>query len=286
MNRPSIRSRSKTKLRIGKISYVNALPFYHRLEKENDACYEFYESYPADINAALREGRIDLAPISSLEYLNHQEEYKLLPGLAIGSRDFSGSVLLLSREKIEGLNGAEIAVSKQSLSSAALLQILLKLKYKFSNTFVPFDGAPEDELARRPAVLVIGDSALFFRPKEFVYKYDLSELWWNWTGKPFCFAVWAARRDFTEAHPEEAAALAAALKKNLETNLMDLQTLLRDALQLTFLDEKFPKVFGYLFNLSYLLDGAMIEGLELFYRLAARLGISPRPEKLEFFEEL
>jgi chorismate dehydratase len=274
----------KTITRVGKIRYINSLPFYHQLLSNDPSGIEFYESYPTRINLAMRQGKIDMAPISSLEYLNHPKNYLLLPDLIIGSRDFSGSVLLISREKIEGLDGVPIALSRQSLSSAVLLRILLKFKYKFENRFVFSNVDSQDILSKHKAALVIGDDALLFQPKEFVYKYDLSELWWNWTEKPFCFALWAVRRQFASKHPEEVAAFHQGLKENLSRNLADIETLMREALQMPFLDPNFPKIFGYLFNLSYGLDTAMREGLELFYRLAHRLGVSPRPKPLEFFK--
>jgi hypothetical protein len=59
---------------------------------------------------------------------------------------------------------------------------------------------------------------------------------------------------------------------------------MKDALAIGFMDENFPKIFGYLFNLNYGMDDAMREGLELFFRMAHRLGISPKPRKLGFFE--
>ena len=46
---------------------------------------------------------------------------------------------------------------------------------------------------------------------------------------------------------------------------------------------RFSKIFGYLFNLHYGLDRASLQGLELFSRLAKRLGISKYPDKFEFF---
>lgn len=281
----------KTRVKVGKIRYINCLPFYHGLftqmnfrEDEPSAPVEFYEAYPTQINLALRKGKVDIAPISSLEYLNHQKDYLLLPDLIIGARDFSRSVLLISREKVEALDGAKIALSRQSLSSVSLLRILLKFKYKFENSFVVSNAPPSEMLKSHQAALIIGDDALFYQPKEFVYKYDLSELWWNWTEKPFCFAVWAVRRAFAKTHADDVRTFYRVLKKNVERNLADMETLLKDGLQLSFVDERFPHIFGYLFNLNYGFDPAMREGLELFYRLAHRLGISPHPEKIDFFD--
>ncbi len=274
----------KTKLRVGKIGYHNVLPFFYNLFQADEPGLQCIEAYPTKLNAGMRQGKIDIAPISSLEYLNHQKEYVLLPDVAIGARDFSGSVLLLSKEKIEGLNHEKIAVTHQSLSSVALLRILLKFKYKFENTFETSKAGHEEIIRKFKASLLIGDDALLFHSREFYYKYDLSELWWDWTSKPFCFALWAVRKTFAQKHPEIVTSFYHRLKANLNKNLSDIESLIRDALQMSFLDTDFPKVFGYLFNLSYGLDATMLEGLELFYRFANRLQISPRYKKIEFFD--
>lgn len=265
-------------LGLGRIRYVNTLPFYHRLtpfENGQGTGIRWVNGVPTEINRAMREGAVDIAPISSLEYLNHQDQYLLLPDLCIGSRDFSASVILFSKERIEGLNGARISVSEASLSAAALLRILFKLKFKFQNRFYSAKGTPEEMLVRSKACLAIGDEALFFRPKEFVYKTDLSELWWDWTGRPFCFSVWAVRRAYYREHREEVREFHRRLKENLERNLQDLEQLIREGLGLSFVDEKFPTVYGYLFNLHYTLDEPMRQGLELFFRLAKLIGVRP-----------
>lgn len=282
-----MKSALKTSLKIGKISYINCLPFYHKLFEGRgwkNVSYELYEAYPTKVNLAMRRGRVDVAPISSLEYLNHADQYYLLPDLAIGARDFSGSVLLLSKVPVEQLEGEKILLTRQSLSSATLLRALLRFKYKFKNQFIPSSLPVNMALSRAKAVLAIGDEALFHESQEFVYKYDMSELWWNWTEKPFCFAVWAVRREFADAHPEDVSFLWKEVRENRDRNLTDLEGLLRDALQVGFLDARFPKLYGYFFNLNFHLDESVREGLELFYRLASRLGASPKPEKLHFFD--
>lgn len=277
----------RTRLRLGRIRYLNTLPFYHGLispSGKNGLPLAWESGSPTQINQKMREGKIDVAPISSLEYLNHQARYLLFPDLCIGSRDFSTSVLLLSKERLEGLNGATLSLSEESLSAAALLKILLKFKFKFQNRFRVEPSNPAAMLAHSKGCLVIGDDALFFRPQEFVFKTDLSEAWWDWTGLPFCFSVWAVRRTHYERHADEVHRWYRRLKSNLEKNLEDLEKLLKEGMELTIADARFPTVFGYLFNLNYTLDPKMREGLELFFRLAHRLGISPRPKPLEFIE--
>ncbi len=200
------------KPRVGQISYTNCVPFYHQLQG-----FDFLKAVPAEVNQAMHEGKVDIAPVSSLEYLNHAEDYYVIPGFAIAAREFSGSVILFSKKKIESLNGDTIALTRESLSSSALLKILLKFNYQFENDFTVEESDPEAMLKKHQAALVIGDDALFYQPKEFVYKYDLAELWWHWTGKPFCFAVWAVRRGFADRSPETVEQFSQDLKRNLES---------------------------------------------------------------------
>lgn len=280
-----MKTKTLVRLRIGRIRYTNTLPFYHSLESllaEEGFTLDWTVGSPVQINEKIRGGEVDIAPISSLEYLLHQEEYLLFPKLCIGSRDFSASVLLLSKEKIEGLKNSLISLSEESLSAAALLKILLKFKFNFNNRFRSDPSHPTHMLSRADACLVIGDEALFFRPTEFVYKTDLSEVWWEWTNLPFCFSVWAVRKSYYHKHEEEAHLFYRCLKTNLEKNLQDLERLLREGLGLTLSSERFPTVFGYLFNLNYGLDPLMQEGLKLFFDYAHRLGIAPQSRKFEF----
>ena len=273
----------RSEARVGRIAYINTLPFYHGLFAGTDSV-SVVDGTPAQINGWMAGGELDFAPISSLEYALHPERYMILPNLCIGARDFSRSVLLISRERIEGLNGETIVLTEKSLSSQVLLRVLLKYKYVFENEFQVSAKPPDEMLADGKAALIIGDEALFYKPKAFVYKYDLSELWWDWSRRPFCFAVWAMRRAFYEENPGYAFHFYKQLKENAERNMQDIEKLIHEGLGLTIADERFTTVFGYLFNLNYHLDSEMIKGLELFYRLAARLDLAPKLDRVHFLE--
>ena len=76
-----------TKLRIGKISYVNMYPIFHALEGEfRNPSYEFVEGYPSELNRMLRDGELDVSPSSSIEYLRHKDMYTYLDGHSVSSR--------------------------------------------------------------------------------------------------------------------------------------------------------------------------------------------------------
>lgn len=280
---------TNTKLRIGKIRYLNCVPFFFGLAEMFRATgaepeVSFFESHPAGINQAMEKGEIDAAPVSSLEYLQRQDDYLLLPELAIGTRLFARSVLLLSKKKIEQLSGAVIALSRESLSSAGLVRILLAKKFGHRNAFEVTDQDPEAMLQKYPAALVIGDQALFCQPKELIYKYDLGELWHSWTGKPFVFSLWVVRRDFAVQHAELLRTFCEILRENLLKNLADPEGLLKKALGIAPSDKNFCQLLGYLVNLQYTLDADMKEGVSRFFELAHEEGLAPAPKPLQFFE--
>ena len=294
-------------LRIGKIRYLNCLPFFFGLEeklREKGLEAGFFESHPAAINRAMQEGTIDAAPMSSLEYLQHQDDYRLIHDLGIGARGFARSVVLISKKKIEQLDHAVIALSEESLSSAGLLRILLKQKYGLTNTYDSTEQDPEAMLQKYPAALLIGDGALFCeikvtprsRPKPqgsslgewdgksphplMIYKYDLATLWQEWTGKPFVFAVWAARREFAEQFSEQVHSLGTALSETLAKNLEDPQTFLKQAVGVAPADKKFCQLLGYFVSLQFNLDSEMKEGLARYFELAHQEGLAPVPKPL------
>ena len=80
---------------------------------------------PAELNAAMRRGEVDLGSISAMEYGRHPDDYLLLPDLSISSRGPVGSVLLFSRVPFAELDGRSIRVSAASASGAALLKVLM-----------------------------------------------------------------------------------------------------------------------------------------------------------------
>jgi chorismate dehydratase len=183
-------------LRIGQIEYANCTPLYHLL-REQYSCteYEFVSGVPAKLNALLSSGAIDVCPSSSIEYALHSEQYRVLPEISISSDGAVASVLLFSRIPIEELNGKTIQLSSESATSVNLLKILMKQLYHCSCEYKVNHSPIADALIASPALLLIGDGALRASMIESDARvYDLGEIWRNWTGLPFVFALWLCRR--------------------------------------------------------------------------------------------
>jgi chorismate dehydratase len=191
-------------LRSGRIVYTNDLPIYTAFD---EGAVRFpgalVADVPSNLNAMLRDGRLDLSPISSFAYGAHPETFALLPDLCIGSRRDVWSVVCVSRQPLERLDGATIAVTRESASGLNLLRVLLERRYGVRATFVESDDPFGEAAAGRPALL-IGDRAIdaqqTFTPANV---HDLGTLWHAWTGADMVYAVWAVRRDVLASHRED-----------------------------------------------------------------------------------
>ena len=75
-------------IRLGRISYVNMAPVFHRLEAD----VEEVLGVPTALNRALVAGELDVAPISSIEYARHAGELVLLPRLCVSSEGAVDSI--------------------------------------------------------------------------------------------------------------------------------------------------------------------------------------------------
>ena len=123
------------------------------------------------------------------------------------------------------------------------------------------------------ARLVIGDPALKTRQNGHVVL-DLAAEWRAFSGHSFVFAFWAARRE--AASPD----VSAILRASYEAGRRRFPDLVREEAAESGLSE--PVVEDYLRHaLHYELDGSDLEGLELFYRLAAEERLIPEARRLD-----
>jgi len=274
---------AKDVIRVGRIDFLNTLPFFCSEGKRTPLSgASLVPGTPAGLNGKLVSGEIDASIASSLLYAAHPEKFLILPDLCIGASGKSNSVILFSREPLESLGGKTIALSPKSLSAVSLLKILLALRWKIPCNWVPCPMATLEMAEHFPAFLLIGDDALFLNPRP-AFVYDLSELWREWTGLPFCFALWQVRRSFSEMHPERVRIFCEELNANLRAGLSDPDRLIRGYPFPSEGDRRFAA--GYLRNLEYHLSREMRQGLELFYEYAAEIGLIPEAPELLFFED-
>lgn len=268
-------------VRLGHIDYSNCYPVHARLLEEGaPPGIEIHTGVPAELNRWLEEGRIDVAPASSIEVARHPDRYRVLRDFVIGSRGPVQSILLEGDLPPEALHGRVVAVPTASATSVVLLRILLERRLGVVPTYRRFDQAHEDPFAAgADAALWIGDTALrrglrSDRP----HLTDLGEAWWAWTGLPFAFALWIVSADASK--DAELTALHASLLESrayFEARLDELAMRRSDAFGVPA-----SLLVSYWRSLCFELDEDMVRGALHFFRLAAELGEARPVEALRY----
>jgi len=105
--------------------------------------------------------------------------YRVIDGVAVGSRGEVRSVAVFHDQPLKDCRS--ITLTKHSMTSVQLWRLVaekMELKIK--------------ESQGGEAKLLIGDEALAeWRKRRGEGVMDLGKAWWDWTEKPFVFAVWA-----------------------------------------------------------------------------------------------
>ena len=263
-------------MRVGRIPYINCYPVYGAIDRgvvELQA--SIIDGTPSELNARIARGDLDVSVVSAVEYARDSRRYVLLPDLAVSCDGPVRSVMLFSRHRAEDLGGRQVLVSRSSMTSVALLELLFENVWRSTPRFVPGDAELSDvrwfEREEHDARLVIGDAALLLGAgaagaPRYPYVYDLGAMWKQWTGLPFVFAVWVALR----STPVKAAlAVHAALIESRDWGLAHLDLLARQASQHTGVAE--PQCLEYLTGLDYGLTYPHLAGLTTFFgRLVER----------------
>lgn len=270
-------------LRIGRIEYANCTPIFwalHDIRPSDD--YQLVGGVPAQLNAQLAAGKIDVCPSSSIEYALHPERYLILPQLSISSVGAVGSVLLFSRVPLEELDNRDVLLSSESATSVNLLKILLEKRFGCTCSYSVQTTSVSESLRAAPALLLIGDAALrASHLNSDLLVYDLGQLWFEWTGLPFVFALWLCRQQVAEDYNAEVGNLARNLLVSKEHARKNLQSIAEGSLEASWMTTD-SLVAYWRENISYDLDDSHLNGLILFYRYCAELGLLKAEPQLNF----
>jgi chorismate dehydratase len=259
-------------IRIGAVNYLNTKPLICDLELLAPRA-ELVLEVPSRLADLLADGRLDVALIPVIEYFR-AGCYTVVPNIAIASRGPVLSVTLFSRLSWTSIR--RVALDAGSRTSAALTRILLARRYGVSAEVVslPLDREADDVDA--DAVLLIGDRAMRACLPGFQFAFDLGQEWFDWTGLPFVYAVWAVRPGVDLGGVEEALRLAK------ERGLDRAGPIAHAEAPRLGLDAGFCR--RYLSNILHFDLGPREQaGLHHYYMLACELGLARRGVNLEYY---
>jgi len=272
-------------LRIGEINYLNCTPLFTSLRSNfQDSGYTFISGHPSELNAQLRRGDLDICPSSSIEFAQNPDLYLILPHLSISSKGPVKSVLLFSKLPIDSLDGVAIGLTGESETSVILLKILLSLKFSFTNSYYKVAESDHDFSGSHEALLLIGDRALIEASKKSAgHIYDLGELWYEFTGLPFVFALWLLRADALNRSAETVQLFHERLVFSKQKAVASLAEIAATLKQNSWTNSSF--LINYWSIISYDLTEEHVEGLKLFYRYATACGFIDSEPQLRMFED-
>jgi chorismate dehydratase len=263
-------------MRLGRIPWINCYPVYGAIDRGVvPVTAELVTGTASELNDLLAAGELQVSVVSAVEYARNAAAYHLLPDLAITCDGPVHSVALFSRRPVEDLDGCTVLRTASSRTSVLLLDLIARHRWDVRPRYATARAEAVDleGLSRLPhdAVLVIGDAALLLAAQErYPVRVDLGGEWKAWTGLPFVFAVWAARRD---AGLDAVQAVHQRLLESRAWGLAHLDELAAAAARATGVLESVCR--SYLGDLDYALSYRHLAGLTDFFRRLAQEGMVP-----------
>jgi chorismate dehydratase len=188
----NIRSLNSNALKIGSVPYLNEKPltrWFSHTDEGRASGTEVVYAVPSQLARMLEAGEIAAALVSSFEYFR-TPGYVLAPGVSISGQGDIESVRAFAKvpwRKIESL-----ALDTSSLTSSALLKILLAEQLDSYPAFLHAAPDLNSMLAQADACLLIGDKGML-ASGEGLNVLDLGRAWRRLTGLPFVYAVWLGK---------------------------------------------------------------------------------------------
>ena len=237
-------------INISAVSYANTFPFLYGLEhKLSSSSINISLDVPSVCAQKLSEGSVDIGLIP-IAKLNEIPNGRIISDYCIGAVGAVKTVLLMSRVPLDAIK--EVYLDSESRTSVNLVKVLAKHYWKKEWQWHEAPKSfPKPDLHQ--SIVLIGDKTSNYR-KDYPYIYDLAEVWFEFTAKPFVFAAWVANRELPTSFLND-------FNNALSFGLHNISAALDVYAQTSQREE----LENYLTNyISYNLDKSKKEGMELF----------------------
>ena len=262
-------------LRIGAVSYLNSKPLIEGLSVAlPEASLQL--DVPSRLADELQKGRLDVALIPSIEAF-FDPDYVIVSDACVATHGPVLSVKLYSRVPPGEIR--TLALDEGSRTSACLTKVILNEQFGVKPKIETLPLNRGTEVTTADAILLIGDRAMHAPEETFHTVWDLGEEWLRWTGLPFVFAMWVARRD------TDLRGVGEALSAVRDLGLHHIGEIAqRECGPLRLTREVAQRYLTR--NLHFRLGPAERQGLKQFHRLAAEQGLVPPGSRLQFGGEM
>jgi chorismate dehydratase len=182
------------KIKVTAVSYINTWPFIYGLEYHNISNQiDILREVPSVCTKRLKTGEaeVGLVPVATWSEL---PDFEPILEYGIAASGEVRTVLLVSNVPLNKIS--KIYLDVHSRTSVALVQVLAHFFWNIKPEYISESDNPARFIEGTSAAVIIGDKAFEIYDK-FEYQYDLALEWGNFTGLPFVFAGWVARRGFS-----------------------------------------------------------------------------------------
>ncbi len=294
---------------IGSTPFRNIVFPYHFIEKNFGNfkdILKFYNAFPPQLGEMVLNKEIDIAPVSSVIYAKHPENFLILPDFSISAKGKTGSIILISKKHFEEISS--VCLPSNSATSIAMLKIIFKVKgidakFKISNSSWTFDDNLTDvrifsklcDFENCDAALFIGDDGIAAREKfKNLNVFDLGEEWnkitslhldiseasSEITGKGMVYALWLINKKSAEEKYEEIRRFSELLTTSLNYAYENFENVIGEIKG----NLKGESVRLHISSLSYNFGKEQTNALLNFYEYAKRYDIISDVPRLNFLK--
>ncbi len=269
---------------MGHIQFLNCLPLYWGLARTGTLLdLDLSKDTPEKLSEQLIRGELDIAPVTLVEFLRAADDLVAFPDLAVGCDGPVMSCVIVTQKPLEQLDGARIALGSTSRTSVRLAQLLLAEKIGVRPEYYTCPPDLGLMMQEADAAVLIGDAALRANlhdgPRLGLEVHDLGQMWKDWTGLPFVFAVWATRRDYLEREPLVVQKVHEAFLASRDLSLEEVGKVAEQAARWETFDE--PVLERYFTTLDFRFGPDQLRGVTEFARRVGPTTGFPADVKVE-----
>lgn len=263
--------------RISASSYSNTAPLvWSFLYGSNRGKYELImDNAPARSAELLAQKRVCAALVPVIAY-QLIEDLRLVPNVCVGAKEQVKSVCLVTKD-LDLWDVESVALDVSSKTSVVLTKIIFQEFYGFHPKYKEQNPNLEEMLSDSQCALLIGDPALMVDETKY-RKFDLAQIWREFTGFGFVFAMWMA--NFEKSEVAKTIEFANARNEGLQ-HLDEIISNYESEIPLD--REEFYKYLSE--NISYSIDDSMQKGLELYFNLAHKNRLIESLKPLNFVSD-
>ncbi|MEU9503310.1 menaquinone biosynthesis protein [Streptomyces sp. NPDC048196] len=274
----------RSRPRVGHIQFLNCLPLYWGLARTGTLLdLDLSKDTPEKLSEQLIRGELDIAPVTLVEFLRAADDLVAFPDLAVGCDGPVMSCVIVTQKPLEQLDGARIALGSTSRTSVRLAQLLLAEKIGVRPEYYTCPPDLGLMMQEADAAVLIGDAALRANlhdgPRLGLEVHDLGQMWKDWTGLPFVFAVWATRRDYLEREPLVVQKVHEAFLASRDLSLEEVGKVAEQAARWETFDE--PVLERYFTTLDFRFGPDQLRGVTEFARRVGPTTGFPADVKVE-----